>query len=250
MTVVTSILTNDDGIEAPGLQALLKAAVAHGLKSVCLVAPKHHHSGCGHQVTTDRPIPIEQRAEAKFAVDGTPADCTRIALSYLYPHTQLVLSGINAGGNLGADVYISGTVAAVREAAFHRVPGIAISHYIHRRRAIDWDLAAQLTVQVLDKLLALTPEPGSYWNVNLPHLEAASPEPEIIFCPLCTQPLPTAYRLEGEALHYAGDYGQRARDAGSDVEVCFSGHIAVTLIRNGEALGQTAKAALPPAAVR
>lgn len=220
------VLTNDDGIDAPGLRSLQRAVN----NSSILVAPKSPHSGCSHQVTTQRPIQVEQRSEAAYAIDGTPVDCTRIALSHLCPDVELVLSGINAGGNLGADVYISGTVAAVREAALHRIPGIAISHYIQRRREIDWDLATHLARRVLDKLLSLPTEPGTFWNVNLPHLETDAPEPQIVFCPLCTQPLPAEYRIEGDCLSYAGEYGKRARNPGADVDVCFSGHIAVTKI--------------------
>jgi 5'-nucleotidase len=221
------ILTNDDGISAPGLRSLQKALEALGEPS-SIVAPKQPHSGCGHQVTTHRPIHLAQRTEAEFAVDGTPADCTRIALSYLYPQTKWIISGINAGGNLGSDIYISGTVAAVREAAMHRVSGIAISHYIHRKRAIDWDLAARLAMRVFDKLMAQPLEPGAFWNVNLPHLEPDSPEPDLVFCALCTQPLPVNYQVEGEYLRYSGDYSDRARDPDSDVAVCFSGNIAIT----------------------
>ncbi|NJO41581.1 MAG: 5'/3'-nucleotidase SurE [Cyanobacteria bacterium CRU_2_1] len=220
------VLTNDDGIDAPGLRSLQQAV---GDRAV-IVAPRNPHSGCGHQVTTIRPIHIEQRSEIEFAIDGTPADCTRIALNHLCPNPEWVVSGINAGGNLGADVYISGTVAAVREAAFHRIPGIAISHYIHRRQPIDWELATHLTMRVLDKLCNQPIEPGTFWNVNLPHLEPNAPEPEIIVCPLCTQPLPINYRIEESVLYYIGEYSQRARDPGSDVEVCFAGHIAVTQI--------------------
>ena len=117
------------------------------------------------------------------------------------------------------------------EAALNRVPGIAISHYCHRRRPIDWDLAADLTAKVLADLLARPLEPGSFWNVNLPHLEVGQPLPELVFCPPCTQPLPIGYRIEGDIFHYAGDYGNRPRDPGGDVDVCFSGQIAVTQIR-------------------
>jgi 5'-nucleotidase len=155
-----------------------------------------------------------------------------MAVNQLYPSLEFVLSGINAGGNLGADVYISGTVAAVREAALHRIPGIAISHFIRQRRPIDWERATALAMQVLDKLLQHSLQPGSFWNVNLPHLEANEPEPAIVFCPLCTQPLPAIYEsLESGGWKYAGEYGKRARDPGSDVDVCFSGNIAVTQIR-------------------
>lgn len=224
---MTVILTNDDGIDAPGIRALWQSVGKQGV----IVAPKDHHSGCSHQVTTAKPIHVEQRSPHEFAVAGTPADCTRLALTHLCPDADFVLSGINAGGNLGADVYISGTVAAVREAALHKIPGIAISHYIHRRRAIDWELAIHLAMQVIDKLLHQPQERGTFWNVNLPHLEPGAPDPEIVFCALCTQPLPTEYRVDGDYFLYAGEYGKRARDPGSDVDVCFSGNIAVTQIR-------------------
>jgi 5'-nucleotidase len=230
------ILTNDDGIDAPGLRSLHQAVAAIGLENSVQVAPKLPHSGCGHQVTTTRSIAVEPRSESAIAIGGTPADCARVALSHLFPgQIGWVLSGVNAGGNLGADVYISGTVAAVREAAFHRIPGIALSQRIQGRQAIDWEVTTQLTIRVLDQLLSLPIEPGRFWNVNLPHLSNESPPPNIVFCAPCTQPLPALYRVESvdlaEHLQYAGDYGSRDRDPGSDVEVCFSGHIAVTQLQ-------------------
>lgn len=225
---MTFILTNDDGIDAPGLQALQQAVGGQGL----IIAPLQHHSGCSHQVTTHRPIRIEQRSESEYAVDGTPVDCVRVAISHLHLNPTFVLSGINAGGNLGADTFISGTVAAVREAALHRIPGIAISHYIHQRRAIDWEQAAAWVAPIIDKLIQHPTPPGSFWNVNLPHLEPDAPDPDIVFCPLCTQPLPAVYRSsESGLVQYAGEYSKRARDPGSDVDVCFSGSIAITQIQ-------------------
>ncbi len=221
---MTILITNDDGIDAPGIRALQKAISLQGI----LVAPRDHQSGCGHQVTTTQPIQVKQRAPNEYAIAGTPADCTRIGLNHLFPDTQFVLSGINAGGNMGADVYISGTVAAVREAAFHRVNAIAISQYKRRDLQIDWDTAAHWTAKVLQELMNRPQTPGMYWNVNLPHLNPGSPDPEMVFCQPCTQPLPGAFRIEGDLFHYSGEYAKRRRDRGSDVEVCFSGKIAIT----------------------
>lgn len=224
---MTFVLTNDDGIDAPGLRALQQAVGGQGI----IVAPLQHHSGCSHQVTTHRPIRVEQRSDYEYAVDGTPVDCIRIALSQICPDATLVLSGINAGGNLGADIYISGTVAAVREAALHRVPGIAISHYIHQRRAIDWQQAADWATIVIDKLGHHPSQVGSFWNVNLPHPDGETANVDIVFCSLCTQPLPAVYQtLEVGSLRYAGEYGKRLRDPGSDVDVCFARNIAVTQV--------------------
>lgn len=224
---MTFLLTNDDGIDAPGIRALQAALNGAGV----IVAPNAHLSGCSHQLTRGLPISIERRSEREFALGGTPADCTRVGLSYIYPEAQFVLSGINAGGNLGADIHVSGTVAAVREAALMRVPGIAISHYIKNRQPIDWAMATRLTMQALDKLLTLPTEPGTFWNVNLPHLAADAPSPDIVMCQTCTQPLPLQYQVDGDQFRFTGEYGQRPRDPGADVEVCFSGHIAVTKIR-------------------
>ena len=225
---MTLILTNDDGINAPGIRALLKAVDG---KQVIIAAPKDHLSGCSHQVTTTRPIHVQRQGENEYAIAGTPADCTRIALTHISKNVKCVLSGINAGGNLGADVYISGTVAAVREAAFHGIPGIAISHYRKGKRNVDWDVAARWTALVLADLLERQPEPGTFWNVNLPHLLPEDPDPEVVFCEPCTQPLPVNYRIEGDNFYYVGDYASRDRTPRSDVDVCFSGKIAVTRLR-------------------
>lgn len=226
---MTLILTNDDGVDAPGIRSLLQA-VSQLDNNAVIVAPQDHLSGCGHQVTTTKPIHVQQRSAVEYAIGGTPADCVRIALNHLIAAPRWVLSGINAGGNLGSDVYISGTVAAVREAALYRIPGIAISQYRQGGRAIDWDVSAQLATQVLLKLFSRFWEPGTFWNVNLPHLASGAPVPDMVFCPPCTQPLPGNYRIEGDYFHYVGEYAKRQRNPGSDVEVCFSGRIAITKI--------------------
>src|SRR5258708_2791315 len=173
------LLTNDDGIAAPGIEALFEAAAKVG--DPVVVAPLNALSGCSHRVTTEGPIRIERRQLAHYAVDGTPADCVRVALHHLAPDTAWVLSGINAGGNLGADVYHSGTVAAVREAVLHGWPGIALSQYIKRTLPLDWDRAAQWVVPVLRELMGRPLMTGTFWNINLPHLEPGAPAPEVVF---------------------------------------------------------------------
>ena len=224
---MTIILTNDDGIDAPGIRALQEAVTEANI----IVAPTQPYSGCGHQVTTHREMKLKRRSNQEYALDGTPADCTRMAINQIAPNTKLVLSGINAGGNLGTDVYISGTVAAVREAAIHGIPGVAISHWIKRPLLIDWSVATRWTTRVLDDLLSRPLPPGSFWNVNLPHLEPDRPEPRIILCQPSIDPLPLQYRKEGDTYHYQGKYSDRERTPGTDVDICFGGNIAVTLIR-------------------
>lgn len=224
---MTIILTNDDGIDAPGIRALQQAVT----EDTVIVAPNQQYSGCGHQVTTHKGMKLEKRDKAEYALDGTPADCTRMAVTKIATNTKLVLSGINAGGNLGTDIYMSGTVAAVREAAIHGIPGVAISHWIKRPLVIDWDVASLWTKKVLTNLLSRPLPVGSFWNVNLPHLEPDQPEPEIILCPPSIDPLPVNFRVEGDTYYYEGKYGDRERASGTDVDICFGGNIAVSLIR-------------------
>ena len=223
---MTIILTNDDGIDAPGIRALQQAVTGESI----IVAPNKQYSGCGHQVTTHKGIKLEQKTTSEYSLDGTPTDCTRMAITQIAKNTQLVLSGINAGGNLGTDVYISGTVAAVREAAIHGIPGIAISHWIKRPLVIDWQQATRWTSRVLQNLSARPLPRGSFWNVNLPHLEPHQPEPKIILCEPSTDPLPVDFRVEGDTYYYQGEYAKRDRTPGTDVDICFGGNIAVTLI--------------------
>jgi 5'-nucleotidase len=230
---MTIILTNDDGIDAEGLWSLQQATeLVFGTKGA-IAAPSRQYSGCGHQVTTNEPIAINKRddlGEHTYAIAGSPADCVRVAIAHLYSDVKLVLSGINHGGNMGVDVYMSGTVAAVREAAFHNIPAIAISHYQDRRKAFDWNWAAKTSARVIKQLLEIKLPPQSYWNVNLPHL---SPEeldsfPEIIFCEKSSQPLPLEFKTDGDCVTYTGRYNLRDRSPNSDVDVCFAGKIAVT----------------------
>src|SRR5262245_1258182 len=222
------LLTNDDGILASGLQSLYEAAVQLGEPLV--VAPVEALSGCSHRVTTNGPLSVERREASRYAVTGTPADCVRVGLHRLAPDAAWVLAGINAGGNLGADVWHSGTVAAVREAVLHGWPGIALSQYRKRDLDYNWRRATRWVVPLLRDLMSRPWEPGTFWNVNLPHLSADEPDPEVVHCPLDPTPLPLSYREEGDGLHYDADYHQRRRVPGADVEVCFGWRIAVTRI--------------------
>ena len=231
MTTPTIVLTNDDGIDAPGIQALYEATIKLSTQdaAVGIVAPDQHLSGCSHQLNRGGAIAVKQQTEKRYAISGTPADCTRVA-HHLYPKLSWVISGINDGGNLGADTYVSGTVAAVREAALLRVPAIAISHYKSRHMSIDWQIAAHRAARVLAILMDKPLEAGQFWNVNLPSIEPSAPEPEIVFCRVCTQPLPTQSSLEAGQFRYTGAYQDRQRDPGADVDVCFSGNISVSKV--------------------
>lgn len=227
------LLTNDDGIDAPGLQTLQRAfaqCLQEGIAgNMVVVAPNTEFSGCGHQVTTHRPIAVEPRSETAWAIAGTPADCVRIGL-HLHSPVHWVLAGVNAGGNLGVDIYTSGTVAAVREAAFHGIPSMALSQYRKGKQPVDWAIVQRLTERVLAELLDRPPEAGHFWNVNFPYVEAGDADPEMVFCDPCVQPLPIHYVLEGSTYQYVGEYAKRAIVAGTDVAHCFGGSITISQI--------------------
>ena len=193
-----------------------------------MVAPAEAVSGCSHRVTTDGPIRIRLLELARFAIEGTPADCVRVGLHRLVPDAKWVLSGINAGGNLGHDVYLSGTVAAVREAVLHGWPGIAVSQYRRKGVMSDWKRSARWIVPLLRELTSQPWQPGTFWNINLPHLDADAPDPEVVYCRLDPAPLPLSFREQDGLLHYNGDYHGRRREPGADVDVCFGGKIAVS----------------------
>lgn len=230
------VLTNDDGFDAPGIAALEEAS--RDLGEIIVVAPEAGHSGCGHRVTTDRPLAVRKLGSQRFAVDGTPADCTRVALTELARDASIVLAGINAGGNMGIDVYMSGTVAAAREAVFLGVPAIALSQYHGGESGIDWTRSADWARAAIEALLAedaVTSSPARLSSVNFPNLPAGATRPEIVRCALDINPMRVSYRAveikdqDGQqSYRYEGDYHKRPRAPDTDVERCMGGRITIT----------------------
>lgn len=224
------ILTNDDGFDAPGLQYLAAALEPLFGDGLYIAAPDRCYSGGSQQVTMFAPIPVEERGPRRWAIGGSPADCARLALTCLAPECTIVISGINQGGNLGHDIFLSGTVGAAREAALLGATAIAVSHYLRPGIALDWPRAARWTAAVLQELLKGKQRGGELWNVNLPHHEPGdSPMPPVVECVPCPKPLPVHYTFEQGAYHYEGRrYHERAWDPGTDVAACFGGSIAVS----------------------
>ena len=223
------IVTNDDGIEAPGLLTLEDLASLWG--EVAVVAPAEVQSGAGHQLTNNRPIRVDELGGGRYRVWGTPADCARLAVKQLATDGDWLLSGINAGGNLGVDVYESGTVAAAREAAIHGFKAMALSHYTVDGREIDWPLAAQRLRPVLDSLLRTDPESGVFYNINLPHPDHDGTRLETKPTPVDTSPFRITFTPTENGYLHTGIYHERHREPGSDIDQCFSGHISLSKIR-------------------
>jgi 5'-nucleotidase len=169
------LLTNDDGIYAPGLRALRKELL--GLGSVTVVAPATEQSAAGHSVTLLTPLLVNEVFEddgktfVGWAVEGRPADCVKLALLELLPERpDVIISGLNAGSNAGINVLYSGTVAAAIEGAFYRYTAIAVS-LEYDKKIYDFPTAAKYARVVIEQILEHDPPRGSLFNVNLPVLE-------------------------------------------------------------------------------
>ena len=226
------MLTNDDGIDAAGLQMLYQCIRNSG--QIVIVAPDRPQSGIAHRVTTHSAIRVERLDTDKFSVDGTPADCTRLALNKLAPDAAWLIAGINPGANLGSDVYNSGTVAAAREAAILGVRSIAISQYIAQDHEVNWELTGYHAGSILKMLMAKELSKSHFWNVNLPHPLVENTEVAFEFCSLDTHPHKYDFLINDNEYSYKGSIHERPRKPGTDVAVCFDEKkIAITRIAVG-----------------
>ena len=226
------ILTNDDGYDAPGLQTL--ESCFQDAAQLVIVAPAQPQSGIAHRVTTRSPIRVNQMGPNRYSVEGTPADCSRIALKQIASEAQWLISGINLGANLGSDVYNSGTVAAAREAAILGYRSIAISQYIAKNHQINWDITGYHAAKVLKMLMERDSAPSSFWNVNLPFLLDRHTKIPIGFCGLDTNPHKYDFKKIETEYEYVGSIHERPRNPGTDVAVCFDeGKISITQIALG-----------------
>jgi len=160
------LVTNDDGIHSAGIISLAEALTSIGY--VTVVAPAHEMSAASHSLTLTRPLRIEKIDDRHFSVDGTPTDCVTLAMNHLLKDDRpdLVVSGINKGGNLGEDVSYSGTVAGALEASIYGLPGIAIS--LVQRTNFDFLPAAEFAAELARRVLGDGLPRGTLLNVNVP----------------------------------------------------------------------------------
>lgn len=162
------LLTNDDGVHAPGLRALEESLASVG--EVVVVAPEREMSGTSQAITIHAPLRVHVLDERHYAISGTPADAVIVALHQLLAaKPDLVVSGINAGANLGENVIYSGTVAGALEATLHGVPAIAVS--LASRKNLDFAAAAAFAAQLARKVLEEGLPKRVMLNVNVPRGE-------------------------------------------------------------------------------
>ncbi len=163
------LVSNDDGVDAPGLLVLARHLAAVG--EVVVVAPDRDRSGASNSLTLDQPIRVKRHEDGRYCVSGTPTDCVYLGLTGLLEHSpDIVVSGINSAANLGDDVIYSGTVSAAMEGRFLGLPAIAVSLVTRDHIGLHYDSAALAVMQLMRKLLVDPLPADTILNVNVPDL--------------------------------------------------------------------------------
>ncbi len=227
------LLSNDDGIFAPGLSAMHEALCSK--HDVDVVAPAHVQSGGSHAITIRHPV-VWRRVQVSdrfsgTSVDGTPADCVKLAIGALLPQRpDLVVSGVNAGLNTGIHVLYSGTVAAAIEAAILGCPAVAVSLKLYRD--MDFTGAARIAADLIERIAGKALQPGLVWNINLPELKPGWPR-GVRVAPQSTQPI--VDRLErrtdpsGREYYWlTGEFDELDDGRDTDLHVVREGYVCVT----------------------
>lgn len=172
------ILTNDDGIDAPGMAVLEEIAVQIA-REVWVVAPEHDQSGQSHAISLHHAIRVTERGTRRFGVTGTPGDCAAMGICHLMKDAppQLMLSGVNRGVNLGIETVFSGTVGGAMTAMMLGIPAIALSQAFTDRRNVPWDTARTLAPRTIQRLIETGWAKGACLNVNFPPIPAGDVGP-------------------------------------------------------------------------
>ncbi len=229
------LLTNDDGIYAPGLATMEQEL--RRLGEVCVVAPATEQSGVGHSITYLTPLVVKEVYDTDgqqrwgWTVEGSPADCVRIALAELCPQRpDLVVSGINGGLNVGINVLYSGTVAAAIEGAFYGITSVAVSlEYDEHAR---FDKAARLATTIIQQILAQKPPGPQLYNLNIP-TAALTGVPQVRVVPMDTvhygERFEKRYDPWGRPYYWAtGEPPPPARQTETDLTATRQGYVALT----------------------
>jgi 5'-nucleotidase len=238
------LLTNDDGIDAKGLNALRKALLRLSDVELAVIAPDGNRSAMGRSITTRKSLSVDEvdfgDGTTGFATDGTPVDCVRFAALGLLPfEPELIVSGINHGSNLGDDITYSGTVAAALEGIVLGLPAVAVSQQADRAR-LDWTSysewsegdfaqAAAFTAAIVDRLDEVPMPEGTLLNINAPAGDAGGADPCRLGKRIYRDQLKRAEDEDGRRrYHIYGDEPGYHEEDGTDFAAIAAGRIAVT----------------------
>lgn len=236
------LLTNDDGIEAEGLQVLRRALAAVPDVDLQTIAPDGNRSAIGRGITTRRPLMVGEvefdDGTVGYATDGTPVDCVRLAKLGLIPgwEPELVVSGINHGANLGDDITYSGTVAAALEGVLLGLPAIAVSQQSAAREMdfrlgdrFDFDEGARFCARLVEELDRIPLSAGTLLNVNVPAGDAAGVVAARLGKRIYRDELKLQSEEEGKRKYwiYGDDPGYQEIE-GTDLAAVAAGYVAVT----------------------
>lgn len=227
------LLTNDDGIDAPGL-AVLEQLVAPFATEIWVVAPKHEQSGMGHALTLHAPLRVHKHDERRFSVEGTPTDCVLIAVNDLMKDCRpdMVFSGINAGANLGEDMTYSGTVSAAMEGCLGGIKSVALSLMTYSGTPPHWPMVLEKGPEVLRTVLKYDLPEKTLLNINFPPISADKVTGVEVVSQGCRKIGSHFERrtdLRGRDYYWIGV--TRSEDGlkpGTDLEAIFRGAITVT----------------------
>jgi 5'-nucleotidase len=227
------LVSNDDGIGAPGIKVLERIARAIS-SDVWVVAPEHEQSAAGHSLTIRRPLRVRRLSRRRFAVDGTPTDAVLLGVNHVMKgrRPDLVLSGVNRGANLGEDVTYSGTVAAAMEATILGIPAIAFSQFTTPDDPVRWDTAEHWAPEIIRRVTAVGWGRNVLINVNFPdrhHSEVTGIEVTRQGKRKLGDQISERLDPRGEPYIWIG--AQRAEDRstpGTDIEAVCRGAVAVT----------------------
>ena len=224
------LISNDDGIFAPGIEALVQAFSAAG-HEVFVCAPDSQRSAASHSLTIGRPLTVKEvdfpGAVKAYAIGGTPADCVKLGLMVLCPDAKAVVSGVNKGYNVGTDILYSGTVAAAMEGAICGRPALAISQMEKRE---DFSCAAKLAVQMFARQMENPLPPLSVLNVNYPACDEIKGVQTAGMGQLhyIENYMPTVH--EGEAAYVLRGEVEKDRAQSDDYEKLCQGYATVTVL--------------------
>jgi 5'-nucleotidase len=231
------LLSNDDGINAPGLATLERIANALG-SEVWVVAPETDQSGFAHSLTLSNPLRVRQIAERRFAVSGTPTDCVIMAVRHLMPSPpDVLLSGVNAGANIADDVTYSGTVAVAIEGTLLAIPSIALSqgHGDGEHDPIPYETAEHHAPDLIRKVLAAGIPRGTLINLNFPGVAPdAVTGVEVTRQGALTHGLSVEERIDSRRRRYYWlAYRRSSAETlpGTDIHAVNEGRISVTPLR-------------------